>query len=154
MDMVNTYSGPMSPQRAGRIPTDELMKLCYSGKYTYDELRRKLNGKGGFVGCFGTQDARKVFELARGGSEQAALMIRVMAYQVAKAMAEMRIAVSTAPDALILTGGIAHSAEFVGLVKPMVEFLGPVKAFAGEMEMEALAEGACRVLNGEEDVKN
>lgn len=153
VDMVNAFSGPMSPQRAGRIPSDELLKLCYSGTYSYDELRRKLNGKSGFAGYFGTQDARKVFRMARDGDAQADLVIRTMAYQVAKAMAEMRIALGTAPDALILTGGMAYADEFVALVKPMVEFMGPVKAFPGEMEMDALAEGALRVLRGEEQMK-
>ena len=153
VDMVNAFSGPMSPQRAGRIPSDELLKLCYSGEYTYDELRRKLNGKSGFMGYFGTQDARAVFELARSGDEKADLIIRTMAYQVAKAMAEMRIAVGETPNALILTGGMAYATDFIELVVPMVEFMGPVKVLPGEMEMEALVEGARRVLQGKETAK-
>lgn len=153
VDMSNAFSGPMSPQRAGRIPTDELLKLCFSGKYTYDELRRKLNGKSGLMGYFGTQDARKVFELAEQGNAEADLVIRTMAYQVAKSMAEMRIALGAAPDALIMTGGMAHSHEFTALVQEQVSFLGPVVIVPGEMEMEALSEGAFRVLEGLETAK-
>ena len=153
VDMVNTFNGPMGPQRAGRIPTDELIKMCYSGQYSKQEITKLLNGKSGFMGYFGTQDAKEVFEMADSGNELAETVIGVMAYQVAKGIAEMRIALDEPANAVILTGGMAYSEKFVRMVSERVSFIGTVEVVPGEHEMEALAEGALRVLRGEETAK-
>jgi len=153
VDMSNAFTGPMSPQRAGRIPTNEMLKLCFSGKYSYEELYRMLNGESGFKGYLGTQEAKIVFDLVRQGNREAELITQAMTYQVAKGIAEMRIALDAEPDAIIFTGGMAHGEEFVKLVSRRASFLGPVRVLAGELEMEALAEGALRVLRGQEDAK-
>lgn len=150
IDILNAFNGPMSPQRAGRLPTDELLKLCFSGKYTQSELSRKLNGKSGFMGYLGTQNAKTVFEMAEQGDETANQVIEAMAYQCAKGIAEMRIAINAPVDRIIFTGGMARSTGFVQMVSQRVEFIAPVDVLPGEFEMEALAEGALRVLLGKE----
>jgi len=153
IDMVHAFNGPMSPQRAGRVSTNDLITLCFSGAYTESELRRKLNGKSGFAGYFGTQDARKVLKMVEDGDDTARLVVDALAYQCAKGVAEMTIALNGEVDRIIFTGGMAHSRLFTDLVAKRVAFLAPVEIFPGEYEMEALAEGGLRVLRGEEPVK-
>ena len=153
VDNVTGYTGPMSPQRAGRIANDDLVRLCYSGTYTQQELLKKLNGGSGYMGYFGTQDARKVAAMMEHGDTLAKAVTDAMAYQTSKAVAEMRIAVETPVDRIIITGGMAHSSYITDYIKHKVEFIAPVEIMPGEFEMEALAEGALSVLAGEEPAK-
>lgn len=153
VDTVNAFTGPMSTQRAGKLPTDELVRLCYSGKYTQKELLKVLNGGSGYKGYFGTQDARKIAELIEEGDEQARKVTEALAYQTAKAVAEMRIAVDTPVDRIIITGGMANFRFVTEYIKKKVSFLAPVEIMPGEYEMDALAEGALDVLSGKETAK-
>lgn len=153
IDASNAFTGPMAPQRAGRIPSDELIKMCYSGKYTQAEITKRIHGKGGFMAYFGTQNAAEVLRMAEGGDRLAMDVVDAMAYQIAKGAAEMRVALEQAPDCIVFTGGMAHSDRFVGQIYERIRFLGPCQIVPGEMEMDALAEGAHRVLSGEEEAK-
>lgn len=153
IDMSNAFCGPMSPQRAGRIPSDELIKMCYSGKYTQAEITKLIHGKGGLMAYFGTQNAAEVFKMADEGNELAKSVLDAMAYQVSKAAAEMRVALEQDADCIVFTGGMAHSERFVKMIYDRISFLGPYDVVPGEMEMDALAEGAHRVLIGEEEAK-
>ncbi|MGI6072269.1 MAG: butyrate kinase [Lachnospiraceae bacterium] len=152
IDMTGAFNGPMSAQRAGRLPTDSFLKLCYSNQFSFEELRRKLNGQSGFMAYFGTQNAKEVLDMSE-TREEVDLIVRAMALQLAKAIAEMRISLNEDPLAIILTGGMAYSEKFVNLVSERVSFIGQVVTIPGEMEMEALAEGGRRVLEGEEKAK-
>lgn len=153
VDTVNAFTGPMSTQRAGRLPTDELVRLCYSGKYTQQELLKLLNGGSGYKGYFGTQDARKIAGLLDEGDGQARDITEALAYQTAKAVAEMRVAVETPVDRIIITGGMANFRFVTEYIKKKVSFLAPVEIMPGEYEMDALAEGAFDVLSGKETAK-
>ena len=153
VDSLNAYNGPMAPQRAGRIPSDELVKLCYSGKYTELELLKKLNGNSGFVAYFGTQDAKEVMDLVKSGDKKAKLIVEAMAYQSAKAIGELSVGLYGKVDRIIFTGGLAYSKTFTDLVAERTRFIAPIEILPGEYEMEALALAGIDVLNGVEIAK-
>lgn len=153
VDSMNPYTGAMSPQRAGRLPTDQLVKLCYSGKYTQKELMKLLNGKSGFMAYCGTQNGREVFAMAEAGDENAKKAIAAVELQVAKCIADMYISIQDKVDSIVFTGGMARNEEFVRRLYKRVSFIAPLQVFPGEFEMSALAEGALRVLNGEIQAK-
>lgn len=152
VDWVYDDEGPMSPQRAGRIPTRYLADLCYEGVRTHAEMRRYLAGGAGLAAWFGTQDVRDVEAMIAAGDERAELVYRAMALGVAKAIGELSVVRAGKVDQIILTGGIAYSELFTGWVRELVSFLAPVTVLPGEQELEALAEGGLRVLAGEEPV--
>ncbi len=151
-DTNNANSGgPMSPTRAGGLPTQPLIKLCLSGKYTAQELKHMTTRGGGLMAHLGTDDAREVERRIDEGDEKAGEVYEAMAYQVAKEIGAMACALSGRIDGVVFTGGLAFSDVFFSMVEKRVSFLGPVLRFPGEFEMEALALGALRVLRGEEE---
>ncbi|GHU98667.1 putative butyrate kinase [Bacteroidia bacterium] len=141
--------GPLSPERAGSVPAGDLVKMCFSGRYTEAEMTRMLTGGGGFVSLLSTSDMREVERMAAGGDRKAALVHEAMCYNVGKWIGAMAAALAGEVDAIILTGGIAHSEQVCGSIGRMVGFLAPVVAMPGENELEALALNALRVLRGE-----
>lgn len=145
--------GPFSPNRTGGLPVGDLVKMCYSGKYTESQIMRMVVGEGGLVAYLGTVDLRKVEELIEAGDEDAFLVFNAMAYQVAKEIGSAATVLKGKVEAIILTGGMAYSERFTRLISERVSFIAPVKLYPGEDELSALAEGALRVLRGEEKAK-
>ena len=145
--------GPMSPERAGTLPVGSLMKLCFSGKYTQDEIKKKVVGKGGLVAHLGTNDGREVVKRIQSGDKNAELVYFAMAYQVAKEIGSCAAALEGNVDAICLTGGLAYDKLLTGWIKERVEFISKVFVYPGEDEMIALAQGGLRVLRGEEEAK-
>lgn len=145
--------GPFSPERSGGLPIGDLVKMCYSGKYTHDEIKKKINGKGGFVAHYNTNDARAVAQAMRDGDKKAELLLKAMAYQVAKEIGKCAAVLCGKVDAILLTGGIAYGKEITGFIRERVEFIAPVVVYPGEDELLALAQGGLRVLRGEEAAK-
>lgn len=153
IDSVYDDMGPMSPQRAGRIPTRFMTTLCYSGAYTEKEMRRRLTSRGGLAAHLGTQDIREAVSMIEAGDEHAREIFHAMCYGVAKGIGELSTVLFGKIDRIILTGGGAYSKMFTDTVSERVRFLAPVEIVPGEMEMEALAEGGLRVLTGKEPAK-
>lgn len=155
IDVNNAFDGegPFSPERTGTLPVGDLIRLCYSGKYTLDEMLKKNVGRGGFVAYLGTNDTREVERRIDAGDKKAELVFNAMAYQVAKEIGGIAAVLSGKVDAILLTGGVAYSKRFTDEVTRRVEFIAPVTVFPGEDEMLALAEGGLRVLRGEEKAK-
>ncbi|GAB7568227.1 butyrate kinase [Gemella sp. Musashino-2025] len=148
IDVISDDEVMFSSERTGGIPLKQYIKLCYMyDKQTVTELTRK---KGGLVSYFGTNDARKIHELMNNGDEKALLVLKAMAYQIAKAIGELATVLKGNVDATVLTGGIAHSSFIAEEVHERVKFIAPFFTVPGEKEMSALANGALRVLNGEE----
>lgn len=145
--------GPFSPDRCGGLPADQLLNLCFSGKYTYHELREKLSNKGGLYSYFQTVDLRQVEAMAQEGNDRADVVLDALAYQVAKEIGAMATVLMGEVDRIILTGGIAHSKRIVGDIVKRVKYIAPVDVIPGEEELEALAFGALRVLRKEEKAK-
>lgn len=145
--------GPITPERAGTIPAGDLAKLCFSGKYTLDQVKKMLTGKGGCVAQLGTNDGREMEKNIEEGDEKTIKIIKAMAYTIAKCIGERAIALKGEIDAILLTGSMAYMKPLVDWIKEWVSFLAPVKVFAGENEMISLAEAGLRVLQGEENPK-
>jgi len=144
--------GPFSPERTGELPVGDVVRMCFSGKYTKDELKKKFVGRGGLVAYLGTNDLRKALEMAK-KDRNASLVVKAMAYQIAKEIGGMCAVLKGKVDAIILTGGMAHSNEFVEMIKEHVYKFAPIFVLPGEFEMEALALGTLRVMKGEEKAK-
>lgn len=142
--------GPFSPERAGGVPAGDLARLCYSGEYTMLDLRKRLVGNGGMKAYLGTSDMRDVSARVKKGDEQASLVYRAMALQISKEIGACAAALSGKVDAILLTGGVTHDSSFVELIISRVQWIAPVLIYPGEDEMAALAQGALRVLSGEE----
>lgn len=141
--------GPFSPERSGTLPVGALAKACFSGQYTYDEVKKMITGKGGFVAYLDTNDAYEVEKRAEAGDEKARLIHDAMAYQVAKEIGAMSTVLKGQVDGILLTGGIAYGKPFVSEIKERISHLGEVFVYPGEDEMRALALNGLMVLKGE-----
>ncbi len=155
IDVPNALNGegPFSPERAGGLPIWDLVELCFSRKYTKDELKKLLVGKGGIVSYLGTNDAREVDRRIEEGDEYAELIYKAMAYQVAKEVGASAAVLKGDVDQIIVTGGIAYDKMFIEWLKERIEFIAGVTVYPGEDELQALAEGGLRVLTEEEKPK-
>ena len=151
VDFVTDEEGPFSPERAGKLPSKMLVDLCYSGKYTYEEMAKNIRGKGGIVSYLNTVNAKEVEERINNGDGYAKLIYDALALQVAKAIGELSTVVNGNVDAIIITGGIAYSKYMSESISNRVKFIAPVEIMPGENELEALAFGVLRVMNGEEE---
>ncbi len=145
--------GPFSPERSGGLPTYPLIKLCYSGKYTYEEMVAKVSTIGGMYDYLGTKDLRKIEEMIDGGNEKAKLILEAFVQQTAKEIGAYATVLCGDVDRIIITGGIAYSVRIVKMIEDRVGFISPVEVIPGEMELEALVMGAIRVLTNEEEAK-
>jgi len=143
--------GPFSPERAGTVPLASMVKLCLDGGRTKAEIVKLLSRGSGLKGYLGTGRLPEVFRMIDQGSTEARLVLDAMVLQVAKLIGVMAAVLLGRPDAILLTGGMAHSERFVTEITSYVSSLAPIQVFPGSLEMEALAEGAFRVLNGQED---
>lgn len=145
--------GPLSPDRCGGLPVGQLLRLAFSGKYSFEELKEILNYKGGMYAYLGTADIREAFAMADKGNCQAKLVLEAISYQVAKEIGGMAAVLSGNVECIILTGGIAYSERIVDAIKSRVQFIAPVVVVPGEAEVEALALGALRVLREHEEAQ-
>ncbi|WP_167408277.1 butyrate kinase [Bacillus subtilis] len=145
--------GPFSPERAGTVPAGDLVDLCFSGEYTKEEIMKKLVGTGGLLGYLGTNDAVKVEQMIQGGDEKARFIYDAMAYQVAKEIGAASAALKGEVEAIVLTGGLAYGKSFVSAIRSYIDWISDVLVYPGENELQSLAQGALRVLQGEERSK-
>ena len=147
-------SGPFAPERAGGVPMAGLVQLCFSGKYTKDEIVKKLTRSGGLTAYLGTNSAKEVVARASGGDAKATEVLQAMCYQVAKEIGNCATVLKGSVDAIVITGGVAHNALITDWIKQRVGFITKnYLVFPGEDEMPALAAGALRVLRGEEKAR-
>ena len=144
--------GPFSPERSGSLPTGELVRLCFSGKYTMEEIKKMLSGKGGMVAYLDSNNMIEIRDKAA-TDNKAAEVLEAFHYQIAKEIGAMAAALEGKVDQIILTGGIAYGKETVAALRRYVEWIAPVTVYPGEDELLALAQGTLRVLNGEEEAK-
>jgi butyrate kinase len=146
--------GPFSPERAGGLPLQPLIDLCYSGEYSKSDIRQMVMGKGGLSAYLGTTDAREIEKRISDGDRKAEEIYMAMAYQISKEIAAMASVLFGRVNAVVITGGLARSARLLDAIRERIAFLGPLVVFPGELEMEAMAAGAFRVLSGSEKVVN
>jgi len=145
--------GPFGPERAGSLPVTAVVELCFSGLYTKETFIAHLFSHSGMQMHLGSNDLREAMQRIKEGDEQAKLVVEAMAYQVAKQIGAMAAALSGEVDGIILTGGLAYSDEFIGLITQRVQKIGPVTVYPGENELQAMAEGALEVLLKKEEAK-
>ncbi len=141
--------GPITPERAGCCPPYPLIDMCFSGKYTKQEIKKKLIGKGGAVAYFGTNDMRVVVERAQEGQEEYVVFLKAFVLNIAKYIVAQGAVVDGKVDAIILTGGVAYSKPITDAITKKVEWLAPVRVYPGENELESLAENGYMILAGE-----
>ena len=140
--------GPFSPTRIGYVPT--LPLLDYLETHTMDEVRLKCSRAGGFVEFFGTSNAETVHGLVEQGDRKAQIVWNTMIYQISKCIGEMSAVLCGKVDAILLTGGLVRFSDIVNGIYERCGFIAPVVVYPGEMEQDALALPALRVLRGEE----
>ncbi|MCR5743720.1 MAG: butyrate kinase [Lachnospiraceae bacterium] len=144
--------GAFSPERAGGVPAGDLVKMCFSGNYTQAQVMKKLVGNGGFNAYLGTNDMRDLVKMKNEGNQKASDLIDAFHYQVAKDIGAAATVMKGKVDQIILTGGIAYNATTVEALKERAGWIAPFTVYPGEDELLALAQGAIRVMSGEEQV--
>jgi butyrate kinase len=150
LDTNNANSGgPFSPTRAGGLPTQELIDLCFSGRYAGRDLREMTIRRGGLLSYLGTGDAREVERRIDEGDGEARMVLEAMGYQIAKEIGAMATVLEGQLDKVLLTGGLTRSRRLSDWIERRVSFLGPVEVWPEVEEMKALALGALGVLRGE-----
>lgn len=140
--------GPFAPDRAGSIPSSELIKVCFSGQYTKEELLKFISSKGGLVAYLGTNSVIQVMERIEEGDQRAKKVLESMCYNVSKQIGAMAGALSGKVQAILLTGGIAYNEPIVEYIREHCGFIAPVEVYPGENELEALVMNALVVLRG------
>ena len=152
IDVFNALDGDgaFSPERAGAVPSGALIKMCFSGQYTEKEVYKKIVGNGGFNAYVGTNDMRDVEKMVQSGDKKAAEVREAFIMQVAKNIGSMACVLKGKVDQIIITGGIAYDKVVVAGLTERAGFIAPITVYPGEDELLALAQGALRVMNGEE----
>jgi butyrate kinase len=145
--------GPFAPERTGGLPLIGVLQLLEQEVHSIEELKVIIARKGGVYSYLGTVEIREVEQRIAAGDPEAKLVLDAMVYQVAKEIGGLAAALDGEVDGIVLTGGLAFSAEIVSALKRKVQFIAPVLLRAGEYEIEALIDGALRVLAGTETPK-
>ena len=153
IDIFNALDGDgaFSPERAGSVPSGALVKMCFSGQYTEKEVMKKLVGNGGFNAYLGTNDMREVNKMIAAGDEKAAAVREAFIYNISKNVGAMATVLKGKVDQIIVTGGIAYNADVIADLKERCEWIAPFTVYPGEDELLALAQGALRVMSGDEE---
>ena len=145
--------GPFSPERAGTLPAADLIHLCFSGKYTEEQLLEKVSGQAGLIAHLGTNDLREITNWIKAGDKHAELVVSAMIWHIAKNIAAEGAVLCGNIDAILLTGGMAKSDYIIERLKKRLSYLAPIHVYPGQDEMQALTENALAVLRGECEAK-
>lgn len=148
-----TGEGPFSPERAGTVQAGQFAQTILDNHLPQETIIKMLAGKGGLVAHLGTTDVREVEKRIMNGDKEAQSVYQAMIYNTARYIAAAAVPVCGKVDQIILTGGIAYSQFFTDKIKEYIGFIAPVTVIPGENELQALAEGAYRVLSKEEEAK-
>lgn len=153
IDAIPADGGPFSPERSGSVPLNYIITMCYSGVYNRREMTKKIAGMGGMKAYLGTASCIEIEKRIEAGDSLAKKVYEAQAYQVAKGIGELSPVLKGDIDAIILTGGVAHSKKLTNMIAEYVQFIAPVVVMPGENELESLASGALRILKGEEQAE-
>jgi butyrate kinase len=145
--------GPFATNRSGALPVGDLIDLCYSGKYTHAEMRRKATGAGGLVAYLGENDVRAIEKRALDGDSRFEEVLNAMTYQIAKEIGSAAAVLCGKVDAILLTGGIAHAKTIVEKLREYVSFIAPIEVYAGEFEIASMGRMAFEALSGRQPIK-
>ena len=155
IDVNNALNGdgPFSPERSGGLPAGQLVDLCFSGRFSQDQLMSMLTGKGGMMAYLGTNSFIEVCKMADDGNQKAILISKAASYQVGKEIGSMAAVLDGKVDAIILTGGLAHQDSNTNYIRSMVSFIADVVVYPGEDELKALAFNGLLALDGKIEIK-
>ncbi len=155
IDVNNALNGdgPFSPERSGGLPSGQLADLCFSGRFTHDQIKLMLTGKGGMVAYLGTNNFVEVCKNAENGDEKALMIREAASYQIGKEIGAMAAVLDGEVDAIILTGGMAFQEANIKSIKAMVSFIADVVVYPGEDELKALAYNGLLALDGKIEIK-
>ena len=142
--------GPFSPERTGSISAEQIVNLCFSGKYSESEIKKQIHGEGGLTAYFGTSDVKEIMNDIK--DEKTQLIINAMIYQICKYIGGLAVIYNGNIDAIILTGGLAYNHYIVRSITERVNFLGPIFVFPGENEMESLRKRAMEIYNNSVEI--
>lgn len=145
--------GPFSPERSGGLPSGQLVDLCFSGKYSYSELKSMITGKGGILAYLGTNNFIEVCKMAESGNQKALLIRNAVSYQIGKEIGALAAVLKGKVDAIILTGGMAYQEENIKSISSMVDYIARVIVYPGEDELKSLAFNGLLALDGKIDIK-
>lgn len=151
-DVLNG-DGPMAPNRSGYVPLMPVVKMCFSGKYSLDDMKQKISKTGGLLGLLGTDNMLEIKDRISKGDKWADLVYQNFAYQLAKYIGSYACVLEGKVDAVVMTGGVSNDKDFIANVKKYAGWVAPFIIYGGDFEMEALASGAIRALTGEEETK-
>ncbi|MBF1388463.1 butyrate kinase [Prevotella denticola] len=141
--------GPFSPERAGTLPAADLIHLCFSGKYTEDQLLKKVSGQAGLIAHLGTNDLKEIMNWIKAGDKHAEVVVSAMIWHIAKNIAAEGAVLYGKVDAILLTGGMAKCDYIIERLKRRLNYLAPIHVYPGQDEMKALTENALAVLREE-----
>jgi butyrate kinase len=141
--------GPFSPERSGTLPAGQLIDVCFCGNFTQDEVRRMVSGEGGMTAYLNTNSMKEITDFAEEGDEECCFYLDAFVYQVAKAVGEMSTVLKGDVDAILLTGGIAHSKLIINSLMERIQFISKVETYPGEDEMASMVMNAQLMLSGE-----
>lgn len=146
--------GPFSPERAGTLPAADLIHLCFSGKYTEDQLLKKVSGQAGLIAHLGTNDLKEIMNWIKAGDKHAEVVVSAMIWHIAKNIAAEGAVLYGKVDAILLTGGMAKCDYIIERLKRRLNYLAPIHVYPGQDEMKALTENALAVLRGERTARD
>ena len=151
VDVYNVKDeGSMGMDRGGGLPVNQLVDYCFSGK-TKEEVKRTLGRRSGMFSYLGTTDFRVVCARKAEGDAEAAAAYQALVYQLSKDIGAMAAVLHFDVDAIVYTGGMAYEQSFCDDITACVGKIAPVLRLPGEEEMRSLAEGALRVLRGQQE---
>jgi len=150
---IRSASGPMSPRQSGDIPPLQLIELCFSGKYSLEELRIRVTGAGGFVGHLGTDDFEEIVRRVRFGDRRFQSVFESFIYQLVKQIGAMAGVLEGQVDAIILTGSLVANEYFASVLGDKIKWIAPVASYPGKDDISALIDGVMRVMTGAEEIK-
>lgn len=144
--------GPFSIERAGTLPAGDLVKLCFSSRYSEKEVMEMITAKGGLYGYLGTTSLSTIEKRIAEGDEKASFIMYAMAYQLAKEIGGMCTVLDGKPDAIILSGELFNNSNFTRDLSRKIEKIAPIALYPDENEVDALAMNAIGVMKGEIEV--
>jgi butyrate kinase len=147
--------GPFTPERSGYLPSQQLIEMCFSGKFTQEEMLHKVLGGGGLFSLLNTKsvyDLRENYDhLKPFAKDVVDEMITGFTRYICIIIPDFE---GESIDQIILTGGIAHWPLVSKRIKRDLKQVNiGITTIPGEKELEALRDGAIRVLNSEEKAK-
>ena len=141
--------GPFSMTRTGGLPVGQVIDLCYSGKYTREEMRKLVTEQGGIQAYLGTKSLNQVLSMIDEGDEQATFIMDAMAYQIAKEIGSMATVLEGKVDAILIMGSIMNSKFFTSQLMRRIDKIATISVYPIVNDLDSLAMNGMMIQRGE-----